>query len=73
MGRFTFSGLDQKNLFWFGGTFGPKNQNYRLKLKFGTLPNWNMLNSMVIIIFLFGTDRKYLLRKIWFKNSKLSV
>ena len=31
MGRLTFSGLDQKNLFWFGGTFGPKKSKLPVK------------------------------------------
>ena len=32
----------------FLGKFGPKNQNYQLKLKFGTYTNSNLQSSMVI-------------------------
>ena len=32
------------------GQFGPKNQNYQFKLKFGTYTNSNMQNSMVMFI-----------------------
>ena len=45
-------------LFWTGNTFGPKNQNYQFKLKFGTYTNSNMQNSMVIFTFSVF-DRKY--------------
>ena len=34
----------------FLGKFGPKNQNYQFKLKFGTYTNSNMQNSMVMFI-----------------------
>ena len=48
--------------FWpeipFLGKFGPKNQNYQFKLKFGTYTNSNMQNSMVMFIF-FVFDWKY--------------
>ena len=41
--------------FWveipFLGKFGPKNQNYQLKLKFGTCTNSDIQNSMVIFTF----------------------
>ena len=41
--------------FWvqipFLGKFGPKDQNYQFKLKFGTGTNSNMENSMVMFIF----------------------
>ena len=33
------------------GKFGPKNQNYQLKLKFGTCTNSDIQNSMVIFTF----------------------
>ena len=42
----------------FLGKFGPKNQNYQLKLKFGTYTNSNMQNSMVMFTFSVF-DRKY--------------
>ena len=39
-------------LFWTGNTFlvkfGPKMENWLIKMKFGTLTNSNMLNSMVM-------------------------
>ena len=35
----------------FLGQFGPKNQNCKIKLKFGAWTNSNMKNSMVIFIF----------------------
>ena len=35
----------------FLGKFGPKNQNYQFKLKFGTYTNSNMHNSVVIFTF----------------------
>ena len=38
------------------GKFGPKNQNYLFKVKFGAETNSNMVNSMVIFIFLFSTQ-----------------
>ena len=42
-------------LFLTGNTFlakfGPKNQNYQFKLKFGTCTNSSMLNSMVVFTF----------------------
>ena len=38
------------------GKFGPKNQNYQFKVKFGAETNSNMVNSMVIFIFLFSTQ-----------------
>ena len=42
----------------FLGKFGPKNENCQFQLKFGTLSNSNMKNSMVILhISLF--ERKY--------------
>ena len=37
-------------LFW--GKFGPKSQNYQLKLKFGTYTNSNMQNSIMLFPFL---------------------
>ena len=38
------------------GKFGPKNQNYQFKVKFGAETNSNMVNSMVIFTFLFSTQ-----------------
>ena len=42
-------------LFWLGIPFlrklGPKNQNRQFKMKFGTLTNSNMQNSMVVFTF----------------------
>ena len=38
--------------------FGPKNQNYHFKLKFGTYTNSSMQNSMVMFIY-FVFDWKY--------------
>ena len=38
--------------------FGPKNQNSHFELKFGTMNNLNMRNSMVMLIF-FVLDWKY--------------
>ena len=35
----------------FLGKFGPKNQNYQFKPKFGTYTNSNMQNSMVMLTF----------------------
>ena len=35
----------------FDGKFGPKNQNCQFKVKFGTLTNLNMQNSMVVFTF----------------------
>ena len=37
----------------FFGKFGPTNRNSQLKLKFGTLINSNMQNSMAVFIFFF--------------------
>ena len=37
--------------FSFLGKFGPKNQNCQFKLKFGTLTNSNMQNSMVVFYY----------------------
>ena len=42
----------------FLGKFGPKNQNYQFKLKFGTDTNSNMQNSMVMFTFSVF-DQKY--------------
>ena len=42
----------------FLGKLGPKNQNYQLKLKFGTYANSNMQNSMVMFTFSVY-DQKY--------------
>ena len=33
------------------GKFGPKNQNYQFKLKFGTKTNLNKQNSMALFTF----------------------
>ena len=48
--------------FWveipFLGKFGPKSQNYHLKLKFGIYTNLDMQKSMVMFIFL-AFDQKY--------------
>ena len=46
---FTFSVLDQKNLFF--GKSGPKNQNCPSKLRFGTKSNSNMRNSVTMFTF----------------------
>ena len=43
---FTFSDFDSK--YPFLGKFGPKNQTCQFVLKFGTLTNSNMQNSMAI-------------------------
>ena len=51
---FTFSSLDQKYLF---GKFGPKIENCLFKMKFGNKINLNMLNSMVMFIFLFSAEK----------------
>ena len=62
--------------FWverpFFGKFGPKSQNYQLKLKFVTETNFNMQNSMMRFSFVVF-EWKYPFRQIWFKKSKLSV
>ena len=42
----------------FLGKFGPKNQNYQLKLKFGTYTNWNIQSSTVMFTFSVF-DQKY--------------
>ena len=49
---FTFSVLDQNNL--FSDKFGPKNQKL-FRLKFGIKPNSNMLNVMVVFTCFFKT------------------
>ena len=56
----------------FLGKFGPKNQNYQLMLKFGTLTNSNMQNSMVMLFFSVF-DQEYAFGQIWSKKLKLSV
>ena len=56
----------------FFGKFGPKNQNYQLKLKFGTYTNLNMQNLMVMFTF-FVFGRKYPVSDNWSKKSKLSA
>ena len=46
----------------FLGKSGPKNQNYQLKLKFGTYTNWNIQSSTVMstVMFTFSVfDQKY--------------
>ena len=48
MMMFTFLVFESK--YPFLGKFGPKSQNYQLKLKFGTYTNSNMQNSMVMFI-----------------------
>ena len=58
--------------FWveipFLDKFGPKNQNYQFKLKFGTHTNSNMQSSMVIFTFsLFDIGQ------IWSKKPKWLV
>ena len=63
--------------FWTGNTslgkFGPKNQNSHFELKFGTMNNLNMRNSMAMLIF-FVLDWKYsFLGQIWSKKSKLVI
>ena len=62
--------------FWleipFLGKFGPKSQNSRFKLKFGTYTNSNMQNSMVMFKF-FVLIENTLFGQIWSKKSKLSV
>ena len=53
---FSFFALDQK--YSFSGKFGPKNQNFKFKQKFGTQINWNIYNS--IAVFTFSVlDQKY--------------
>ena len=42
----------------FLGKFGLKNQNYQLKLKFGTYTNWNIQSSTVMFTFSVF-DQKY--------------
>ena len=60
--------------FWseilFLGKFGPKSQNYQLKLKFGTYTNSNMQNSMVMFIF-FVFDLIYPFWAIFVQNIKI--
>ena len=46
---FTFSVLDQENLFWTN--LVKKNQNCQFKLKFGTKTNLNKRNSMIMFTF----------------------
>ena len=57
-----FNGDVHSFCFWseipFLGRFGPKNQNYQFKLKFGTYTNSNMQNSMLMFTFS-GFDWKY--------------
>ena len=49
MMMFTFLVFESK--YPFLGKFGPKSQNYQLKLKFGTYTNSNMQNSIVVFTF----------------------
>ena len=56
----------------FFGKFGPKNQNYQLKLKFGTYTNLNMQNLMAMFTF-FVFGRKYLFRTIGPKNQNCQL
>ena len=48
---------DDVYFFFFGpeilflGKYGPKNQSYQFKLKFGTQTNSNMQNTMVVFTF----------------------
>ena len=46
---FNFFVFDWKYLFW--GKFSPKHQNYQFKLKFGSWPNSNIQNSMMLFTF----------------------
>ena len=62
---FTFTALDQENLFL--GKSGQKNQNCQFKLKFGTKTNLNKGNSRMMFNFSVF-DHKYLFEKIWSKN-----
>ena len=53
----------------FSGKFGPKNQKCQFKLKFGTLINLNIQNSVVMFTFsVLGW-----VGLIWSENSKLLV
>ena len=54
------------------GKFGPKDQNFQFKLKFGSQANSDMKNSKTLFHFSI-LDGKYLFGQIWFKKSKLSV
>ena len=71
-----FNGDVHSFCFWseipFLGRFGPKNQNYQFKLKFGTYTNSNMQNSMLMFTFSV-LIRNTLFGQIWSKKSKLSV
>ena len=53
----------------FLGKFGPKNQNYQFKLKFGIYFNSNIQNSMVMFTFCVF-DGKY---RFWANASKKAV
>ena len=48
--------------------FGPKNQNVKFKLKFGTYTNSNMQNSMALFTFSV-LDMKLFLGKFGLKNQ----
>ena len=55
----------------FLGKFVPKNQNCVFKLKFGSLTNLNMQNSVEMLTSLFQTGNT-LFGQIWCKKLKLS-
>ena len=65
---FIFFVFDRK--YPFGAS--PKNQNYQLKLEFGTYTNSNMHNSIMLFSFLFLSGNT-LFGQILSKKSKLSV
>ena len=58
----------------FFGKFVPKNQDFLLKIKFGTKISLNMLNSMVVFNFnCFGPEIATISGQIWSKKSALPV
>ena len=57
----------------FVGKFGPKNQNYQFKLKFGTEINSNMIVAMVMLIFSVFDSKYPFFGKICSKKLKLFV
>ena len=58
----------------FFGKFGPKDQDFLLKIKFGTEMSLNMLNSMVMFNFnCFGPEIATISGPIWSKKSTLPV
>ena len=53
----------------FLGKFGPKNQNYQFKLKFGTYTNSNMQNSLGMFLFFCFWSEIHFLGKFGPKNQ----